>query len=186
MVKINILFLNSLFYIIGSIFFIIGSIFFYPIFSNNIYTFGVSFFISGSILYTLAVFQNMFFQCNQQLSIYKIIISNLLEIAASVLFIIGSIYYLPILDRNKIGNWCYRLGSFIYLINSILNIYKKYKISSYLFYSIASVLFIIGGFFFLFSDYIIINKKIGSIFWCIGSINNLIGSCIWLYKIFYN
>lgn len=186
MIKINILYFNSLFYIIGSVFFMIGSLLFYPTFSNNIYIYGVIFFITGSILYTLAVFQNVFFKCNQQLSIYKKIILNLPTILAGFLFIIGSLCFLPNINNYKIGNWCYRFGSFIYLMNSIWNIYKKYKIPSYLFYSIGSTLFIIGGFFFLFSDYMIINKKIGSIFWCIGSVNYLFGSFTTTYLTYEN
>lgn len=120
--------LNAFAYIVGAVTFVIGSIFFLPAFEQYIAA-GAWLFIIGSFMYLVVTAHD----CIEVISHYRRHPSHgtktLLEfvmsagyIIGSVLFLIGSALFLPSVDWEKGGAWCFIIGSVLFTIGATVNV----------------------------------------------------------------
>ena len=198
--------LNVCFYILGSCLFIIGSILFHPHFSaiSSLYKTGVLTFTFGSILFSFASVQQLLtdfqsFKPDQDVLINEskpldmdLAVSfcrNTIGSISGVLFIIGSVAFWPSYGHGGalVGNWLYRCGASLGVVNSIwLLIRLQTKSSKFsilklitLLSLLGSIGFLVGGGYFLYGGKYDIQ---GSFAWLSGSIAFLLSSVI-IYKL---
>jgi hypothetical protein len=136
-------------YLLGSIVFVAGTVLYWPpeghiagmnwlvrSFSLGVYFNlftpefeGTMLFIFGSVLFSLAAFVNGLDQrafntvANQML-----IATTSLYMGGSLLFVMGSVAFLPDLGCNErmfaLGAWCYVVGSLLYLLGSFVSLLR--------------------------------------------------------------
>ena len=120
--------INAMVYLFGGVLFIVGSILFLPKFSDysNI---GVQVFIFGSLLYLLVTghdfLESICYQRNKsELSFWDRMeyCAALIYLFGTLLFLIGSIFFLTQVDLVKAGSYCFIVGSILFFIGACINV----------------------------------------------------------------
>lgn len=146
--------INAVFYVIGGMFFIVGSIFFFPTFEAyaNI---GAWIFFSGSLLYLIVTVHDFaevsrYFRKshhhdrNQNLE-YTAAASY---VWGTVLFIVGSVFFLSYVGWFKAGAWCFVFGSLLFVLAACINvlqIVKSDSITTLQLMNLTAVAFVVGS-----------------------------------------
>lgn len=119
---------NALIYLFGGIFFIIGSIFSLPS-CKEFGDAGSWIFMGGSFIYLIVTGHDLLEAVIYLLSRNKKTIWNWIEVIAAVvyvlgtiLFTIGSIFFLSEVNLIMPGAVCFIIGSFLFLIGSCINV----------------------------------------------------------------
>lgn len=147
--------LNAMLYLTGGIGFLIGSIFFYPHFEDQFPTAGAWIFFAASLLYLVVTVHDLiesrqYFNQNKSVKSYKKLesFSVLVYTLGTLLFAIGSLFFLPSLKLATTGAWCFIIGSILFVIGACLNvmqiIYTNSKITMQLLNAVA-ISFIVGA-----------------------------------------
>lgn len=118
---------NSALYLTGGLIFIFGSFFFLPAFSSP--DLGAWLFIIGSILYLVVTFHDLleaigFYSQNESRTSRDRLelTTSVVYLTATILFIIGSIFFLSTIDRMEAGSWCFILGSLMFIFGATVNV----------------------------------------------------------------
>ena len=150
--------INAFIYCLGGLTFIMGSILFLPHF-EKLSKWGAWAFIGGSILYLIVTFHDLvesiqYFRSHQNEDRPHLIefLAAGVYVSGTVLFIIGSIFFLPDFNRVTPAAWCFILGSLLFVIGAFLNILQIIKAGSMLTLELlngTAISFIVGSVLFL-------------------------------------
>lgn len=127
---------NGILYIIGGITFIIGSIFFLPQY-EHLLDIGAWIFFGGSLVYLIVTGQDLwessrYLRSQTFLSLWdwlEFLVANVYVIG-TVLFVVGSLFFLSDIDMIVTGSWYFIIGSLFFLIGACINIIEIAKASS--------------------------------------------------------
>lgn len=195
---------NAALYIVGGIAFTIGSAFFLPQYERLIGV-GVWSYFWGSILYAIVTIQDLL-ECAINLKCQdKITRGTLIEVLAAavyaigtLMFIVGSLFFLPQVELIATGAWCFILGSILFLLGACLNVLLIVQASSLLrlqllnatavCFVVGSTLFLVGSVPYLWqiADSQIKNELFTYVAWeyIIGSLLFLVGGLFNYYREF--
>lgn len=127
---------NGILYIVGGITFVVGSVCFLPKYEDW-FDVGAWIFFGGSLVYLVVTGQDLWESINYLRSQTLLSIWDWLEFLAAnvyvigtLLFIIGSLFFLSEIDMIVAGSWCFILGSFLFLIGACINIVEIAKANS--------------------------------------------------------
>ncbi len=121
--------INTAAYLLGGFVFAIGSVLFFPALSAYLDV-GAGLFIVGSLLYLLVTGHDLA-EVVHFLMTRKVAetIWDKLEfwaaltyVVGTVLFIVGSIFFLSMVGLAKAGSWCFIIGSFLFIIAATINV----------------------------------------------------------------
>lgn len=122
-------YINAVLYLFGGALFVIGSIFFIPSIESAYPKTGAYIFIIGSIFYLIVVCHDFaevsYYWKEQKHHSYWLKLEywvSIIYIVASLLFIIGSIAFLPSYEDTELGSWCFIIGSLLFFIAACINI----------------------------------------------------------------
>lgn len=150
--------LNALAYVAGGLIFLIGSIFFLPAFEQYAAA-GAWMFIVGSVLY-LAVtcsdfVENILHFRHHPPRSRKAFFefgSSALYLIGSLIFVIGSVLFLPALELKSWGGGCFLVGSTIFVIAACINvtqITQAGSLATLQMLNITAICFVVGSVLFL-------------------------------------
>lgn len=121
--------INAVVYLVGGAVFVFGSIFFFPTLSawQDV---GAAAFLFGSILYLLvtghdfAEIMHNRRDCEEEYSLRQRFdfSAALTYVAGTVLFTIGSAFFLSAIDWTEAGAWCFIVGSALFVFGSTVNV----------------------------------------------------------------
>lgn len=120
---------NAAAYQIGGILFIAGSIFFFPALEAEM-NIGAAIFIAGSILYLVVTGHDMLEVMihRRSISTAPTVFDRLETWAATaylvgtVLFTIGSVFFLSVVSLYTAGAWCFVIGSLLFVFGATVNV----------------------------------------------------------------
>jgi len=120
--------INAVFYKLGGIIFVIGSILFFPAFERFANIGAWTFFI-GSLLYLIVTVHDLLEVRRHWQASERHDHSEILEYVAAasyvwgtVLFTVGSIFFLSWVGLFTAGAWCFVLGSLLFVIGACINV----------------------------------------------------------------
>lgn len=121
--------INAVVYVVGGIVFIIGSVLFFPALSAYA-DLGAWIFIVGSLLYLLVTGHDMAeVLCHIRTGTAVRNIWGVLEfwaafsyVAGTVLFTIGSVFFLSAVGQFTAGAWCFVFGSLLFVVGAVINV----------------------------------------------------------------
>jgi len=127
---------NAVFYIVGGFLFIVGSIFFFPRFEAYADLRSWVFFV-GSLLYLLVTVHDLA-EVRHHWRLSKTHDRDtILEYAAAasyvwgtVLFTVGSVFFLSAVGWLKVGAGCFVIGSLLFVVGACINVLQIVKSSS--------------------------------------------------------
>ena len=146
--------INAVFYVIGGMAFIVGSIFFFPMFEAyaNI---GAWTFFAGSLLYLVVTVHDLaevrrYWRTNhhhdrEQILEYTAASSY---VWGTILFIVGSVFFLSYVGWLKAGAWCFVFGSLLFVLAACINvlqIVKSDSITTLQLMNLTAVAFVVGS-----------------------------------------
>lgn len=146
--------INAVLYIIGGMVFIVGSIFFFPMFEAyaNI---GAWIFFSGSLLYLIVTVHDFAEVCRYWRKSHHHDHDQILEYTAAasyvwgtILFIVGSVFFLSYVGWFKAGAWCFVFGSLLFVLAACINvlqIIKSDSITTLQLMNLTAVSFVVGS-----------------------------------------
>lgn len=119
---------NSVLYLLGGLTFVLGSIFFLPEYDQNPDT-GAWIFFGGSLVYLVVTVHDLFEASAylrsrkhatfwQRLELFAAVV----YVSGTVLFIIGSLFFLSKIDLVIAGSWCFIWGSLLFLVGAFINV----------------------------------------------------------------
>jgi hypothetical protein len=152
---------NAILYLIGGLIFIAGSVLFLPTYQQYVAV-GVYLFLIGSLVYLVVTGHDLLESISFSRSLRKLTLWNWLEFlsanvytAGTILFIIGSIFFLPRIDQGTEGGWCFIIGSLLFLIGACINVLQIIQANAPLLlqlqnataiaYSLGSLLFLVAS-----------------------------------------
>lgn len=128
--------INAILYKIGGVLFIIGSIFFFPRFEAYA-DLGAWVFFIGSLVYLLVTVHDLAEVRHHWRLSKSHDRDTILEYAASasyvwgtVLFTVGSVFFLSSVGWLKAGAWCFVIGSLLFVLGACINVLQIVKSSS--------------------------------------------------------
>jgi hypothetical protein len=149
---------NGIFYIVGGITFVVGSVCFLPQY-EHLFDTGAWIFFGGSLVYLVVTGQDLWESSNYLRSQTLLSIWDWLEFLAAnvyvigtILFIIGSLFFLSEIGMIVAGSWCFIIGSLLFLIGACINIVEITKASSLVklqLLNITAIMFALGSTLFL-------------------------------------
>ena len=150
--------LNASAYIIGAGAFVVGSIFFLPTFQQYSAE-GAWLFIVGSLIYLIVTFHDFFetiahYQRNRRHSRKTVLelLTSTGYVIACVLFLIGSLCFMPSLNKEAWGGGCFIVGSILFATGSSINVTQITQVGSLFALQLmnaVAITFIIGSVLFL-------------------------------------
>ena len=149
---------NAILYLIGGFTFIIGSIFFLPAYERLI-TIGVLLYFCGSFLYVVVTVHDLFESINhlkcqdqiQSMHLFELFAATLYT-SGTLLFIVGSLLFLPQVDLIAFGAWCFIVGSTFFSTGAFINILQIVQAGSLLTLQLlnaTAICFVVGSILFL-------------------------------------
>jgi predicted membrane channel-forming protein YqfA (hemolysin III family) len=127
---------NAVLYLVGGVTFIIGSVCFLPQY-ENLFDIGAWIFFGGSLIYLVVTGQDLwesgkYMSTQTLLSIWDWLefTAAIVYVIGTVLFIVGSLFFLSHIDMIVAGSWCFIIGSLLFLIGACVNIIEIAKASS--------------------------------------------------------
>lgn len=153
--------LNASTYIVGAICFVVGSVFFLPALQTYS-TAGAWLFIIGSLIY-LGVATHDFVEAiihyrNTRQHGRKTMLEFLTltgYVTASVLFVIGSVFFLPSMFKEAWGAWCFIIGSALFAVGATLSVTQITSAGTLIglqLLNAVAITFVIGSILFLISS----------------------------------
>ncbi|MGB5328972.1 MAG: YrhK family protein [Gammaproteobacteria bacterium] len=128
--------INAILYKIGGVLFIIGSIFFFPRFEAYA-DLGAWVFFVGSLVYLVVTVHDLAEVRHHWRLSKSHDRDTILEYAASasyvwgtVLFTVGSVFFLSSVGWLKAGAWCFVIGSLLFVLGACINVLQIVKSSS--------------------------------------------------------
>lgn len=128
--------INAILYKIGGVLFIIGSIFFFPRFEAYA-DLGAWVFFFGSLVYLVVTVHDLAEVRHHWRLSKSHDRDTILEYAASasyvwgtVLFTVGSVFFLSSVGWLKAGAWCFVIGSLLFVLGACINVLQIVKSSS--------------------------------------------------------
>lgn len=128
--------INAILYKIGGVLFIIGSIFFFPRFEAYA-DLGAWVFFVGSLVYLVVTVHDLAEVRHHWRLSKSHDRDTILEYAASasyvwgtVLFTVGSVFFLSSVGWLKAGAWCFVIGSLFFVLGACINVLQIVKSSS--------------------------------------------------------
>jgi hypothetical protein len=146
--------INAVLYKIGGIVFIVGSVLFFPKFDAyaNI---GAWTFFAGSLLYLVVTVHDLAEVMHYWASSRHHDLSHTLEYTAAssyvlgtVLFTMGSIFFLSWVGLFKAGAWCFVIGSLLFVLGACINVLQIVKADTMLtlqLMNLTAVAFVVGS-----------------------------------------
>lgn len=146
--------INAVLYIIGGIVFIVGSVFFFPRYQAyaNI---GAWTFVTGSLFYLIVTMHDFvevrcYWRTNHhhdrdQILEYTAVVSYMW---GTILFILGSVFFLSFVGYFKAGAWCFVSGSLLFVLAACINvlqIVKSDSIATLQLMNLTAVSFVVGS-----------------------------------------
>jgi len=127
---------NGILYLVGGITFIIGSVFFLPRY-EALFDVGAWIFFGGSLVYLVVTAQDLwesskYLRSQTLLSLWdwlEFLAANV-YVAGTILFIVGSLFFLSEVGMIVAGSWCFIIGSLLFLIGACINIIEIAKAKS--------------------------------------------------------
>jgi len=120
--------LNAILYKIGGLSFVVGSIFFFPALAPLIDV-GAWTFFGGSILYLIVTTHDLIEVRHHWKTTDKPDLNDRLEIIAALnyelgtlLFMVGSLFFLSFIDWIDAGAWCFIIGSLLFVVGAAVNV----------------------------------------------------------------
>jgi len=120
--------LNASTYIIGALFFVVGSVFFLPGFQQYPAA-GAWLFITGSLIYLAVSLHDfaetfIYYRHNRQRGrkAHLEFLTLTGYVIASVLFLIGSVFFLPSVFKEAWGAWCFIIGSALFAAGATISV----------------------------------------------------------------
>lgn len=197
---------NGILYIVGGVTFIIGSVCFLPQY-ENFFDVGAWIFFGGSLVYLVVTGQDLWESANYLRSRTLISIWDWLEFLAAnvyvigtILFIVGSLFFLSQIDMIVAGSWCFIIGSLLFLIGACVNIVEIAKASSLvklqllnitaITFALGSTLFLVASIPYLWQSLDMEEESLlfSYVAWeyIVGSILFLVGGIINYYRLYSN
>ena len=150
--------INAVLYKIGGLMFVIGSVFFFPYYEAYA-DLGAWIFFFGSLLYLVVTGHDMgevwhYWRTKHPPSTDKILefIAATAYLVGTVLFTVGSIFFLSALGWIVAGAWCFVIGSALFLIGACVNVtqivQERSRITLQLM-NLTAISFIVGSVLFL-------------------------------------
>jgi hypothetical protein len=187
--------INAIVYELGGILYILGSILFLPAYEEHVSVASLLF-VVASVLYIIVSLHDCIeiFFCSEEFVLLDAA-AAVSYVVGAVIFIFGSIFFLPGVGRYTAGAWCFIWGSFLFVAASAMNAMQIFQAKSlwtarYLnltavCYVIGSTMFMVASVPYLFTfesseDQVMIDKFlavqyiVGSVFFAIGGIINYI------------
>ncbi|MFW5734293.1 MAG: YrhK family protein [Oceanidesulfovibrio sp.] len=125
--------INAIFYKVGGLVFIAGSILFFPAFSKYA-DLGAWTFFAGSLLYLVVTSHDMAEVHRHWRTHHTHTRDMALEYAAAasylwgtILFTVGSIFFLSYVDWIVPGAWCFVIGSMLFVLGACINVMQIIK-----------------------------------------------------------
>jgi len=119
---------NSVLYLLGGLTFVLGSIFFLPKYDQNPDT-GAWIFFGGSLVYLVVTVHDLFeafayLRSRKNASFWERIelFAAVVYVSGTILFIVGSLFFLSEVDLVVAGSWCFIWGSLLFLIGAFINV----------------------------------------------------------------
>ncbi|GHA94028.1 hypothetical protein GCM10007159_14650 [Modicisalibacter luteus] len=150
--------LNASAYVVGAATFVVGSVFFLPALEKYS-TAGAGLFIAGSLIYLAVTAHDL----TETINHYRHhashgkktaleFITSTGYVIACLLFLVGSIFFLPRLGAERWGAWCFIVGSALFTGGAILNVTQITQAGSLITLQLlnaVAVSFVIGSILFL-------------------------------------
>ena len=146
--------INAVLYKVGGIIFIVGSILFFPRFAAYA-DWGAWIFFGGSLLYLVVTVHDLIevhYNCRGRAPLKP---DEALEYLAAVsyvggtlLFIVGSVFFLSAIGWLHAGAWCFILGSLLFVVGAMVNVLQIVKARSKLtlqLMNLTAVAFVVGA-----------------------------------------
>jgi hypothetical protein len=155
--------INAVTYKVGGVIFLVGSVLFFPAFSRWA-DLGAWLFVLGSLLY-LAVNIHDAVEIihhrrqmrrhpetiGQKLSAAKLKLESLATAAylsGSVLFIVGSLFFLSKIDWIHAGAWCFIIGSLLFVVGALVNVLEIFEAQTFVtmqLMNLTAITFVVGS-----------------------------------------
>lgn len=121
--------INTAAYLLGGFIFAVGSVMFFPALSAYLDA-GAFLFIVGSLLYLLVTGHDLAEVVNYMMTrrmpetIWDKLEfwAALTYVVGTVLFIIGSVFFLSMVGLDRAGSWCFIIGSLLFIIAATINV----------------------------------------------------------------
>jgi len=121
--------INTVAYLLGGIVFAAGSVLFFPALSAYM-DLGAWLFIVGSLFYLLVTGHDLaevvryINRSRRSETIWDKLEfwAALTYVTGTVLFIIGSVFFLSMVGLNRAGSWCFIIGSLLFIIAATINV----------------------------------------------------------------
>lgn len=149
---------NAFSYKLGGLTFVAGSVFFFPALSAYLAV-GDWLFFAGSLLYLLVtghdlleVFKYWRYHDTDTFADHIEFVAASSYVLGSILFVVGSLCFLPSLDANVPGAWCFIIGSALFVAGGLVNILQVVEAPSMIYmqlFNFTVALFAIGSALFL-------------------------------------
>ena len=146
--------INAVLYKIGGIVFIIGSILFFPAFERYADEGAWTFFF-GSLLYLVVTVHDLLEVRRHWHTASSHDFQEILEYAAAVsyvwgtiLFIIGSVFFLSMVGWFHAGAWCFVAGSLLFVAGASINVLQIVRVRSMLtlqLMNLTAIAFVVGS-----------------------------------------
>ncbi|TVM15167.1 hypothetical protein DPQ33_15850 [Oceanidesulfovibrio indonesiensis] len=125
--------INAVFYKLGGIVFIIGSVLFFPALSKYA-NLGAWTFFGGSLLYLVVTTHDLAEVRRHWRTTQKHTRDMVLEYTAAasylwgtILFTVGSVFFLSYVDWTITGAWCFVIGSLLFVLGACVNVMQIVK-----------------------------------------------------------
>ena len=150
--------LNASAYVLGALTFVVGSVFFLPTFEKYSAA-GAWLFIAGSLIY-LAVTANDFMETVNHYRHHPLqgkktmleFITSTGYVVGCILFLVGSALFLPKVELEGWGAWCFIVGSALFAVGATINITQITQAGSLVTLQLlnaVAITFVIGSILFL-------------------------------------
>jgi hypothetical protein len=146
--------INAIIYKIGGLLFVIGSVFFFPRYEAY-GDLGALIFFFGSLFYLVVTGHDMCEVVHYWHAQHPHTTGKTLEFTAAIaylmgtlLFTVGSLFFLSALGWIVAGAWCFVIGSLLFLVGACINIIQMVQDHSYLalrFMILTAICFMIGS-----------------------------------------
>ncbi len=128
--------INAVFYKVGGVLFIIGSIFFFPRFEAHA-GLGAWVFFVGSLFYLVVTVHDLaevrhywrLSRTHDRDTIFEYVAAAS-YVWGTVLFTVGSVFFISAVGWLKAGAWCFVIGSLLFVVGACINVLQIVKSSS--------------------------------------------------------
>jgi len=128
--------INAVLYKIGGLMFIVGSIFFFPRYEAYA-DLGAWVFFAGSLLYLVVTVHDLaevrhywrLSETHDRDNVFEYVAAAS-YVWGTVLFTVGSVFFLSAVGWLKAGAWCFVIGSLLFVVGACINVLQIVKSSS--------------------------------------------------------